>query len=74
MMKKKMMMIMKKKKLSIKNILAIWQLFGSVLVTRFAPLGMLFVIKTLKDEWYVDIKAYKFIAFEILGLSHIVCP
>ena len=30
------------------------------------PLGMLFIMKSLKDEWYIVIKAYKFTDFEIL--------
>jgi len=29
------------------------------------PLGVLLVMKTLEDEHYVDIKAYKFTVFEI---------
>jgi len=36
------------------------------------------VIKTLDDEWYVVIKAYKLTVFEILRdfnvLSYIACP
>jgi len=32
----------------------------------FMPVGMLFVMKTLKDEWHIAIKAYKFTIFEIL--------
>jgi len=39
---------------------------------------VLLVIKTLEDEWYVVIKAYKLTVFEILRdffvLSYIVCP
>ena len=31
------------------------------------PLGVLLVMKTLEDEWYVVIKAYKLAFFEILG-------
>ena len=31
------------------------------------PLGVLFVMTTLKDEWYMVVKAYKFTIFEILG-------
>ena len=31
-----------------------------------APLGVLLVMKTLDDEWYVVIKAYKLTVFEIL--------
>jgi len=35
-------------------------------------------MKTLKDEWYVVIKAYKLAVFEILGdffvLPYIACP
>ena len=42
------------------------------------PLGMLFIMKSLKDEWYIVIKAYKFTDFEILRdffvLSYILCP
>jgi len=35
-----------------KNILAVWQLSGLVLSRCFlAPLGVLFVMKTFKDEW-----------------------
>ena len=35
-----------------KNILAVWRLSGLVLSRCFlAPLGVLFVMKTLKDEW-----------------------
>ena len=41
---------LKKKK---ENILAIWQLSGLVFSV---PLGVLLVIKTLKDEWYIVIK------------------
>ena len=39
---------------------------------------MLLVIKTLEDEWYVVIKAYKLTVFDILRdffvLSYIACP
>jgi len=31
-----------------------------------APLGVFFVMKTLGDEWYVVIKAYKLTVFDIL--------
>ena len=31
-----------------------------------APLGFFFVMKTLGDEWYVVIKAYKLTVFDIL--------
>ena len=34
------------------------------------PLGVLLVIKTLKDEWYIVIIAYKFTVIEIY---HIYC-
>ena len=41
------------------------------------PLGVLFVMKTLEDERYVVIKAYKLTVFEILSnffvLSYIAC-
>jgi len=30
-------------------------------------------MKTLEDEWYVVIKAYKFTIFKILGLSQLYC-
>jgi len=34
-----------------KNILAVWQLSGSILLRCFlAPLGVLFIMKTLEDE------------------------
>ena len=42
------------------------------------PLGVLLVLKTLEDEQYVVIKAYKFTVFEIWRdfnvLSYIACP
>jgi len=39
----------------------------------FMSLGVLFIIKTVKDEWYIVIEAYKFPVFEILFvLSYIV--
>jgi len=35
-----------------KNILAVWRLSGPVLLQcHLAPLGMLFVMKILEDEW-----------------------
>ena len=35
-----------------KNILAVWRLSGAVLSRCFlAPLGVLFIMKTLEDEW-----------------------
>ena len=41
----------KKKKKKKENILAIWQLSGSVLLRYFlSPLAVLFVMKTLEDE------------------------
>ena len=54
-------------------------LFGWVLSRCFlAPLGVLLVMKTLEDEQYVVIKAYKFTVFEIWRdfnvLSYITCP
>jgi len=54
-------------------------LFGWVLSRYFlAPLGVLLVMKTLEDEQYVVIKAYKFTIFEIWRdfnvLSYIACP
>jgi len=42
------------------------------------PLGVLFVMKTLKDEWYGVIMAYKLAVLEILRnllvLAYIACP
>ena len=42
------------------------------------PLGVLLVMKTLEDRWYVVINAYQFTVFEIwrdsLVLSYIACP
>ena len=39
------------------NILAIWQLSGSVLLQCFlTPLGVLFIMKTLEDEQCIAIK------------------
>ena len=37
----------------------------------FEPVGVLFIIKTLKNEWYV-VKANKFTAFEILRFFIII--
>ena len=47
--KKKKKKKMKKKERK-KNILAVWRLSGSAL-SRCFLLGVLFVMKTLKDEW-----------------------
>jgi len=42
----------KKKKKKKENIFAIWRLSGSVLSRCFlVPLGVFFIMKTLKDEW-----------------------
>ena len=54
-------------------------LVGWVLLRCFlVPLGVLLVMKTLEDEQYVVIKAYKFTVLEIWRdfnvLSYIVCP
>ena len=57
-----------------KNILAVCQLSGSVLSQCFfVSLGVLFVVKILKDEWYVVIR---FTIFEIILYYHIlrICP
>ena len=59
--------------------MAVLLLFGCVLSRCFrAPLGVLLVIKTLEDEQYVVIKAYKFTVFEIWRdfnvFSYIVYP
>jgi len=35
-------------------------------VPGLVPLGVLLVMKTLNDEWYIVIKAYKLTVFEIL--------
>ena len=67
----------KKKEERKKNILVIWRLSGSVLLRCFlAPLGMLFIMKTLEDEQQVVITAYKLAVFEILRVflyKHILC-
>ena len=35
-----------------KNILAVWWLSGSILLRCFlGPMGVLFIMKTLEDEW-----------------------
>ena len=34
----------------------------------FTPLDMLFVMKTLEDDWYVKLLAYKFTVFVILKI------
>jgi len=62
-----------------KNIWSVLRILGSVLLRCFlAPLGVLLVMKTLQDEWYVVIKAYKLTVFEILRgffvLLYIACP
>ena len=62
-----------------KNISPISRAPGLVLSRCFlAPLGDLLVMKTLDDEWYIVIKAYKLTVFEILRnffvLSYIACP
>ena len=55
-------------------ILAIWQLSSSVLLLYILTLlGVLVVLKTFEDEWYVVNKAYKFTAFEIFLDCHILC-
>ena len=69
----------RKKKKKKKNNLAVLLLFGWVLLRCFlAPLGVLLVMKTLEDEQYVVIKAYKFTVFEIWRdfnvLSYTACP
>ena len=60
------------------NILAICRLSGSVLLQCFlAPLGVLFVMKTLEDERQAVITAYKLAVLEILRnllvLAYIAC-
>jgi len=43
-----------------------WRVSSSILLRCFfVPQDMLLVMKTLEDEWYVNIKAYKFTVFEI---------
>jgi len=50
-----------------KNISPVLRVPGLVLSRRFlAPLGVLLVMKTLDNEWYVVIKPYKLTVFEIL--------
>ena len=62
-----------------KNIWPVLRVLGLIPLRCFlAPLGVLLVMKTLKDKWYVVIKAYKLAVFEILGdffvLPYIACP
>ena len=62
-----------------KNNLVVLVLSGSVLSLYFsAPLGVLLVMETLEDGWYVAINAYQFTVFEIwrdfFVLSYIACP
>ena len=57
-----------------KNIWPVLRVLGLVLLRCFlAPLGVLLVMKTLEDEWYVVIKAYKLAVFEILGDFFLYC-
>ena len=50
-----------------KNNLPVLYILTLVLSCCFlVPLGVLLVMNTLEDEWYVDVKAYKLIVFEIL--------
>ena len=59
---------LKKKEEERKKIIwPVLRILGLVLLRCFiAPLGVLLVTKTLEDEWYVVIKAYKLAVFEIL--------
>ena len=51
-----------------KNIWPVLQVLGLVLLLCFlVPLGVLLVMKTLEDERYVVIKAYKLAVLEILS-------
>ena len=64
----------KKKEERKKNILVIWRLSGSVLLRCFlAPLGMLFVMKTLEDEQQVVITASVFEILRVFLYKHILC-
>jgi len=49
----------KKKKKEERKPFGHWRLSGTF-VMLFVPLGMLLVMKTFKDEWFIVIKAYKF--------------
>jgi len=66
---------LKKEERRKKNIWPVLRVLGLVLLQCFlAPLGVLLVMKTLEDEWYVIIKAYKLAVFEIFFvLPYIVC-
>jgi len=49
-----------------KNIWPVLRVLGLVLLQCFlVPLGVLLVMKTLEDEWYVVIKDYKLSVFDI---------
>jgi len=57
----------KKKKEKKGKKLAVWRLSGSILLQCFfVPLGMLFIMQTLKDERYIVLKACKLAFFKIL--------
>jgi len=61
-----------------KNILSFLRVPSLVLLQCFlAPLGVFLVTKTLKDEWYIVVEAYKLTVFEIwrdlFVLLHIAC-
>ena len=61
----------KKKKERKKNILVVWRLSGLVLLwCLFTPLGMLFLMKALEDEWYIAVKAY---SLPFLRVWEIMC-
>ena len=55
----------------------VWRVSFTVLLQCFfGPVGVLFVMETLKDEWYIVIKAYKSTIFEIsrgILYYHILC-
>ena len=52
--------------------MAVWRLSGSVLLRCFlAPLGVLFVMKTLEDERWGVITAYKLIIVGRSGLKSV---
>jgi len=58
---------LKKEEIRKENIWPVLQVLGLVLLQCFlAPLGVLLVMKTLEDECYIVIKAYKLAAYDIL--------
>ena len=64
--------LMKEEESKKKNIWLVLQVFALVLSRcLLAPLKVLLVMKTLENEWYIAIEAYKLAVFEILRSLHV---